>query len=114
MDFRRTTRPASRRWNERAGSGAIFMVRGTACFWVRSQRGGCTMKKRVGGTPTLFFIPLILSGFSPLFFAPLCRTGKTRGDDSDPPRNGGGMRSRVAGMCTMPATPSSWGRYRRH
>ena len=114
MDFRRTTRPASRRWNERAGSGAIFMVRGTACFWVRSQKGGCTMKKRMGVPPTLSFIPFILQVLSPLFVAPLCRTGKTRGDDSDPPRNGGGMRSRVAGMCTMPATPSSWGRYRRH
>ena len=72
------------------------------------------MKKRVGVPPTLFFIPLILRGLSPLFFALRERSRKIRGDDSDPPRNGGGMRSRVAGMCTMPATPSSWGRYRRY
>ena len=63
------------------------------------------MKKRVGVPPTLSFIPLILRGLSTLFVAPLCRTGKFRGDDSDPPRNGGGMRSRVAGMRTMSFTP---------
>ena len=63
-------------------------------------------KKRVGVSPTLSFISLILQVLSPLFVAPLCRTGKIRGDDSDPPRNGGGMRSRVAGMRTMPFPPT--------
>ena len=43
------------------------------------------MKKRVGVPPTLFFIPLILRGLSPLFFALRERSRKIRGDDSDPP-----------------------------
>ena len=94
--------------------GRFSWYEGPHAFGYAVKRGGCTMKKRMGVPPTLFFIPFILQILSLLFVAPLCRTGKTRGDDSDPPRNGGGMRSRVAGMCTMPATPSSWGRYRRH
>ena len=53
------------------------------------------MKKRVGVPPTLSFIHLILRGLSPLFVAPLCRTGKFRGDDSDPPPKRG--RHAVAG-----------------
>ena len=77
------------------------------------SKGGVYHEKARGCTPHAFFIPLILRILSPLFVAPLCRTGKIRGDDSAPPKRGG-MRSRVAGMCTMPATPSSWGRYRRY
>ena len=84
---------------------AIFVIQTTACSRIRSQKGGCITKKRMGVSPMLSFIPLILSGLSPLFVAPLCRTGKFRGDDSDPPRNGGGMRLRVAGMRIMPSPP---------
>ena len=63
------------------------------------------MKKRVGVPPTLFFIPLILRILSPLFVAPLCRTGKIRGDDSDPPRNGGGMLPRPHGVAIAGIDP---------
>ena len=43
------------------------------------------MKKRVVVPPTLFFIPLILSGLSTLFVALRERSRKIRGDDSAPP-----------------------------
>ena len=85
--------------------GAIFMLLGAACFLIHRQRGGCIMKKRGVVSPTLFFIPLILSGLSPLFVAPVGRSAKIRGDDSDPPRNGGGMRPRIA----APSNRALWG-----
>ena len=37
-----------------------------------------------------------------------------RGDDSDPPRNGGGMRPRVAARCGTPLHRPPGGRYRRY
>ena len=63
------------------------------------------MKKRGVVSPTLSFIPLILLGLSPLFVAPAGRSAKIRGDDSDPPRNGGGMRPRIA----APSNRALWG-----
>ena len=31
-----------------------------------------------------------------------CRTGEKEGDESDPPQKWGGMRSRIAGVCSTP------------
>ena len=81
------------------------MLLGSACFLIHRQRGGCIMKKRGIVSPTLSFIPLILSILSPLFVAPPGRSAKILGDDSDPPRNGGGMRPRIA----APSNRALWG-----
>ena len=78
--------------------GGDFHVTENRMVFVTLTKGGCHTKRRGGVTPQLSFIPLILRILSPLFVAPLCRTGKIRGDDSDPPRNGGPMRSRVKNL----------------
>ena len=78
--------------------GGDFHVTENRMVFVTLTKGGCHTKRGGGVTPQLSFIPLILIGLSPLFVAPLCRTGKIRGDDSDPPRNGPPMRSRVKNL----------------
>ena len=81
------------------------MLLGAACFLIHRQRGGCIMKKRGVVSIPFSFIPLILRGLYPLFVAPAGRSAKIRGDDSDPPRNGGGMRPRIA----APSNRALWG-----
>ena len=80
----------------RGRTGAIFMLLGAACFLIHGQRGGCIMKKRGVVSIPLSFIPLILSGLSTYSSPHAGRSAQIRGDDSDPPRNGGGMRPRIA------------------
>ena len=69
-------------------SGAISVSHGAACFLPQGQRGGWGIMQLDNGTLPYFYIPLILSGLSPLFGTPLGQSAKIRGDDSDPPETG--------------------------
>ena len=80
----------------------VFHVTGAACFLLQGQRGGWNIKKRGGGTSPHSLNSCVFLSLSPYSRLPDCRYRKIREDDSDPPRNGGGMRPRVAVMRNMP------------
>ena len=78
----------------------------------RTQRGGCDINRGTGVTQSRSSIYLILIWLSTTSCPPPCRTGKKGGDDSDPPRNGGLLRSRIAARCPTPLSGPMRGRYR--
>ena len=78
----------------------------------RTQRGGCPINRGTGVTQSRSSIYLILIWLSPTSCPPPCRTGKKGGDDSDPPRNGGLLRPRIAARCPTPLSGPMRGRYR--
>ena len=78
----------------------------------RTQRGGRDINRGTGVTQSRSSIYLILNWLSTTSCPPPCRTGKKGGDESDPPRNGGLLRPRIAARCPTPLSGPMRGRYR--
>ena len=78
----------------------------TAYFLLHVQRGGCSKIWDEAVTKPYSHISLILLWLSPTHRPTLCRARKKEGDDSDPPKKWGGMRSRVGVQCGTPTRVS--------
>ena len=78
----------------------------------RTQRGGRDINRGTGVTQSRSSIYLILNWLSTTNCPPPCRSRKKGGDESDPPRNGGLLRPRIAARCPTPLSGPMRGRYR--
>ena len=73
----------------------------TAWFWPRLRGGGGARFRLKVGIATFLYLSHS-AVFIPCESFPPCRTGKKEGDESDPPKKRGGMRSRIAGVWGTP------------
>ena len=90
------------------------MSQKTAWFLPQGQRGGWDTIRARDGTllySPIYLIPVDLSPGNRPSGAERQKFGR---DDSDPPKKGGGMRSRVAALWDRPLHRPQGGRYRRY
>ena len=89
------------------------MFLGAACFLVQGQRGGCTRKKRGGGTSPLSLNSFVSCGLPLLFGFHNDDTEKSKETIATPPKTGGACGP-DSGTVEHYPYPAPGGRYRRY